>query len=157
MRKDTKVNFDCSKYWKMEYLYLPAGGGGGWKVFGSQRRRLENLEKFPLIGGGGWGFSEKISGGGSGLAARLTPLVTKETFFWSEIFRAFELQVDLSVSKMSGLNTVIRLTGIYHAIGWNPSKMTIALKGRPSITDTLRLVLVYMSPIYCQKNELKSS
>jgi hypothetical protein len=73
MRKDTKVNFDCSKYWKMEYLYLPAGGG--WKVFGSQRRRLENLEKFPLIGGGGWGFSEKISGGG-GSAARLTPLST---------------------------------------------------------------------------------
>ncbi len=39
-----------------------------------RRRRLENLKIFPVIGGGGWIFFEKISGGG-GLAARLTPLI----------------------------------------------------------------------------------
>ncbi len=58
---------------------------------------------------------------------------------------------------MVGLNTVVRLAGIYHAIGWNSSKMTITSKGRPSSTYPLRLFLVYMSPIYRQKNELKSS
>jgi hypothetical protein len=38
-----------------------------------RRRRLENLSKFSVIGGGGWIFFEKI-GGGDGSAARLTPL-----------------------------------------------------------------------------------
>jgi hypothetical protein len=42
-------------------------------MFGSRRRRLENLSKFSVIGGGGWIFFEKI-GGGSVSAARLTPL-----------------------------------------------------------------------------------
>jgi hypothetical protein len=36
----------------------------------------------------------------------------KETFFWAEIFKAFYPQIDLSVDKISGRNTVIWFIGI---------------------------------------------
>jgi hypothetical protein len=63
-------------------------GGGGLKLFGSRRRRLENLKIFSVIGGGGWIFFVNISGGG-GSAARLTPLIGAYFFIAQKFLQIF--------------------------------------------------------------------
>ncbi len=63
----------------------------------------------------------------------------KETFFRAENFRAFYLQLDLSVGKISGRNTVIRFVGVYQAIGKNSSKMALASEGKAVGQDPFRL------------------
>ncbi len=56
------------------YIYMAAAAAEIFiNCLMQRRRRLENLSKFSVIGGGGWIFFEKIGGGA---AARLTPLDT---------------------------------------------------------------------------------
>jgi hypothetical protein len=53
------------------YIYMAAAAAEIFINCLRQRRRLENLSKFSVIGG--WIFFEK-TGGGGGSASRLTPL-----------------------------------------------------------------------------------
>jgi len=58
----------------------------------------------------------------------------REHSFLAETFRAVYSHINLTVSEISGRNTVIRFVGIYETVGYNYNKTPIILYTRPERT-----------------------